>query len=121
MPVFKRNMTQFQTGSAKRKVVVANLFILRGIIDHSFYLNKSTFVTFYDNEKCFDSLSLEDCINSLWENDVQDDTIYLSYLLNAKASVIVNTPFGRAPVFKLVKVYCQAGHSAWTYTEQLLT
>ena len=36
--------------------------ILRGIIDHSVYLNKFTFVTFYDIEKRFDSLWLEDCI-----------------------------------------------------------
>ena len=70
-------MTQFQTGGAKGKGVVDNLFILRGIIDHSVYLNKPTFVTFYDTEKCFDSLWLEDCINSLWENGVQDDTVYL--------------------------------------------
>ena len=71
-------MTQFQTGGAKGKGVVDNLFILRGIIDHSVYLNKPTSVTFYDIEKCFDSLWLEDCINTLWENGVQDDTIYLS-------------------------------------------
>ena len=43
-------MTQFQTGGAKGKGVVDNLFILRGIIDHSVYLNKPTFVTFYDTE-----------------------------------------------------------------------
>ena len=94
-------MTQFQTGGTKREDVVDNLFILRGITDHTVYLNKPTFVTFYDIEKCFDSLWLEDCINSLWENGVHDDTIYLIYLLNAKASVTVNLPFGRAPVFEL--------------------
>ena len=101
LPVLSTNMTQFQTGGVKGKGVVDNLFILRGIIDHSVYLNKSTFVTFYDIEKCFDSLWLEDCINTLWENGVQDDTIYLIYLLNVKASVTVNTPFRRAPVFEL--------------------
>ena len=107
LPVLSTNMTQFQTGGAKGKGVVDNLFILRGIIDHSVYLNKPTFVTFYDIEKCFDSLWLEDCINTLWENGVQDDTIYLIYLLNAKASVTVNTPFGRAPVFELKHIVKQ--------------
>ena len=92
-------MTQFQTGGAKGKDVVDNLFSLRGIIDHSVYLNKPTFVTFHDIEKCFDSLWLEDCINSLWENSVQDATIYLIYLLNAIVSITVNTPFDRAPGF----------------------
>ena len=100
-------MTQFQTGGAKGNGVVDNLFILRGIIDHSVYLNKPTFVTFYDTKKCFDSLWLEDCINSLWENGVQDDTIYLIHLLNAKASVTVNTSFGRAPVFELKHIVKQ--------------
>ena len=83
-PVLSRNMTLFQTGGAIGKGVVDNLFILSGIIDHSVYLNKPTFVTFYDIEKCFDSVWLKDCINSLWENGAQDDTIYLIYLLNAK-------------------------------------
>ena len=44
LPVLSRNMTQFQTGGAKGKGVVDNLFILRGIIDHSVYLNKPTFL-----------------------------------------------------------------------------
>ena len=65
LPILSRNMTQFQTGGAKGRGVVDNLFVLRGIIDHSVYLNKPTLVTFYDIEKCFDSLWLEDCINSL--------------------------------------------------------
>ena len=77
-----RNMIQFQAVGAKGKGVVDNLFILRGIIDHSVYLNKPTFVAFYDIEKWFAILWLEDCINSLRENGgVQDDTIYLIYLL----------------------------------------
>ena len=42
LPVLSRNMTQFQTGGAKRKGLVNDLLILRGIIDHSVYLNKPT-------------------------------------------------------------------------------
>ena len=60
LPIPSRNMTQFQTGGAKGKGVMDNLFILGGIIDHSVYLNKPTLVTFYDIEKCFDSIGLED-------------------------------------------------------------
>ena len=58
LPILSRNMTQFQTGGAKGKGVVDNLFILRGIIDYTVYLDKPTLVTFYDIEKCFDSLWL---------------------------------------------------------------
>ena len=50
---------------------------------------------------------MEDCINSLCENGVQDDTINLIYLLNAKVSVTVNTSFGRAPVFELKHIVKQ--------------
>ena len=49
-------MIHIRTSGAKGKGVVDNLFILRGIIDHSVYLNKPTFVTFYDVQKCCDSL-----------------------------------------------------------------
>ena len=37
------------------RMVVDNLFILRGIINHANYLGKELWVTFYDIEKWFDS------------------------------------------------------------------
>ena len=60
----EQNMAKFQTGDMRGKFVTDNLFILRGIIDHSKYLRKELWISFYDIEKCFDSLWLEDCINS---------------------------------------------------------
>ena len=39
-----------------------NLFITRGLISHAVHLNKELWITFYDIEKCFGSLWLEDCI-----------------------------------------------------------
>ena len=83
----------FQTGGVKGKGVVDNLFSLRGLIDHSNYLAKELWITFYDTEKCFDSLWLEDCINALWRNGIQDDTLYVVYLMNQKAYITVKTPF----------------------------
>ena len=50
-------------------------------------------IIFYDIEKCFDSLWLGDCINALWKNGIQDDTLYLVYHMNRKAHVTVKTPF----------------------------
>ena len=57
-PHLEENITQFQTGCVKGKGVADNLFILRGMIDHSKYLGirKELWITFYDIEKCFDSL-----------------------------------------------------------------
>ena len=61
----QHNISKFQNGGMRGKGAVDNLFILRGIINHANYLGKELWLTFYDIEKCFDSLWLEDCINSV--------------------------------------------------------
>ena len=58
-------MSEFQNGGMRDKGVVDNLFLLRGLLDHARYLGKEVWVTFYDIEKCFDSLWLQDFINLL--------------------------------------------------------
>ena len=63
----QENISKFQNDGMKGKGVVDNLFIIRGIINHAKYLGKELWLTFYDIEKCFYSLWLEDCINSLWD------------------------------------------------------
>ena len=98
-PTLENNMSKFQTGGAKGKGVVDNLFILRGLIDHTNYLGKELWITFYDIEKCFDSLWLEDCINAPWRNGIQDDILYQVYLMNRKAHVTAKTPFGDSHPF----------------------
>ena len=90
----QQNMSRFQSGGMKGKSVVDNLFITRGLINHAVYSNKELWVTFYDIEKCFDSLWLEDCINSLWDLEVKDYMLYLIHLLNTKASLTIKTPMG---------------------------
>ena len=75
----QQNISKFQNGGMKGKGVVDNLFILRGIINHANYLGKELWLTFYDIEKCFDSLWLEDFINSLWDLGVKDDVLCLIY------------------------------------------
>ena len=98
-PHLEQNMTKFQTGGVKGKGVVDNLMILRGIVDHAKYLGQELWLTFYDIEKCFDSLWLEDCINSLWKNGVVDDMLYLIYLMNRRANIVIRTPFGNTRPF----------------------
>ena len=48
----QQNISKFQNGSMKGKGVVDNLFILRGTINHAYYLGKELWLTFYDIEKC---------------------------------------------------------------------
>ena len=56
-------------------------------------------MTFHDIEKRFDSLWLEDCVNSLYENGVKDDILDLMYRLNQRAETVVRTPFGETDPF----------------------
>ena len=100
-PILKQNMSNFQNGGSKGKGVVDNLFLLRALIDHSKYMGKQLSLTFYDTEKCFDSLWLEDCINALWDNGVKDDTLSLIYNLNVNANITIKTPFGDTQVLSL--------------------
>ena len=103
-PILNKNMSQFQTGGVKGKGVTDNLFILRGIVDHTKYLGKELCITFYDIEKCFDSLWLADCLNSLWENGIQNDLLYLIYLLNHRARIQVKSPLGITDTFTLTDI-----------------
>ena len=99
-------MSNFQNGGSKGKGVVDKLFLLRALIGHSKYMGKQFWLTFYDTEKCFDSLWLEDCINSLWDNGVKDDILSLIYKLNVKANITIKTLFGDTqalPLENLVK------------------
>ena len=100
-------MAKFQTGGMRGKGVTDNLFILRGITNHSNYLGKELRISFFNIEKCFDSLRLEDCINSLWNRGVQNDILYLIYLLNRNADIIVKTPSGDAEAFTIPKLIKQ--------------
>ena len=86
-----QHMSHFQNGKSKGKGVIDNLFLLRALIGRSKYMDKQLWITFYNEETCFDSLWLENCINSLWDNSIKDDTLSLMYLMNVKANVIMKT------------------------------
>ena len=80
----EQTISKFQNGGMKGKGVVNNLFILRDIINHAKYLGKELWFRFYDIEKYFYNLCLEDCINSLWDLGVKDDNLCLIYLTNSR-------------------------------------
>ena len=88
--------------------MVDNLFIIRGVIDHALYLGKELCITFFDIEKCFDSLWLEDCINSLWENGIKDHMLSLIYLKNTEVQLIIRTPIGESQPFICSNIVKQA-------------
>ena len=102
----QENISKFQNGGMNGKGVVDNLFIIRDIINHAKYLGKQ-WLTFYDIEKCFDSLRLEDCINSLWDMGVRNDILSLIYLMNKEARVTVKTPVGDTDTILLTNLVKQ--------------
>ena len=75
--ILKQSMSNFQNSGSKGKSVENNLLLLRALSDHSKHMGKQLWLTFNNIEKCFDSLWLEDCINSLWDNGVKHDTLSL--------------------------------------------
>ena len=67
-------------------------------------MGKELWISFYDTEEC---LWLEDCINSLWDCGVQNNILYLIYLLNRNADIIVETPFGGIEAFTILNLVKQ--------------
>ena len=47
-PILKEHMSHFQNGGSKGEGVIDNLFLLRALIDHSKYMDKQLWITFYD-------------------------------------------------------------------------
>ena len=85
----------FQAGGAPNRSTADNLFLLRGIIDHTIYLNTSMHLTFYDFKQCFDSIWLKELMNCMWDAGVRNGLFYLIYLLNKSTNITVRTPFGQ--------------------------
>ena len=44
------------------------------------------------------------CLNSLWENGIQNDLLYLIYLLNHRARIQVKSPLGITDTFILTDI-----------------
>ena len=85
----KHRMTQFYTRGVNGKRVADKLCMFRAHIDYCRYLKREVWITFYDIEKCFESLWLDDCIVSLSENGVD-----FIHRMTRKAEIVVKTLFG---------------------------
>ena len=99
--LLKRRMTEqlkavdmHQAGARSERSPADNLFLLYACIDHYKYKGKPLYITAYDYEQAFDSLWLQDCIMSMMRLGIPVDILHLVYLLNKKATIVVNTPFG---------------------------
>ena len=69
-------------------------------------MKKPGYLTLYDFRQAFDSLWLKESILSLWNLGIRNEFLPLIYKLNQKATVTINTPYGKtSPIYikELVK------------------
>ena len=59
--------------------------------------NKSIDIQILDYAQCFDSLSLEECTNDLFEYGIKNDHLNIIYEANEQNMVSIKTPFGITP------------------------
>ena len=101
------NIDPLQCGGQYNKSTSDSLFLVRATIDHSKYLNRTLYLTFYDYRTCFDSLWLEDCMISLWKIGINNDMFSLIYKMNESCEAIVKTPYGNTPPFRCPQIVKQ--------------
>ena len=63
---FDEGLSPNQTGGRTKRSGVDNLLVVLSVVERNTYLNKTTYLTFADVQKCFDSLWLDDGIKDLW-------------------------------------------------------
>ena len=110
------NINPLQCGGQRNKSTGDSLFLVRATIDHSKYLNRTLYLTFYDYRTCFDSLWLEDCMISLWNIGINNDMFSLIFKMNETCEAIVKTPYGTTPPFECPRIVKQGtvlGGSVW--------
>ena len=100
-------VNRLQAGSRRNRSTCDSIFLLKGLIDHACYIRCPLYITMYDYSTCFDSLWLEDCLLTLHKLGVQSDLIVLIHELNKKATITVNTPFGKADTFRTTNIVKQ--------------
>jgi len=59
-PIIDMNMTEFQAGGRKAIKTTDRILTLKAKIEYDQYLQRDTYIQFYDIVKCFDRLWLKD-------------------------------------------------------------
>lgn len=102
-----KNIDPLQCGGQHNKSTDDSLFLLRGTIDHSKYLNRTLYLTFYDYRTCFDKLWLDDCLIAMWNLRINNNMFSLIYRMNESCEAIVRTPYGPTPPFECPQIVKQ--------------
>ena len=104
---FRKGITKWNLGGIKNRSTIDSIMITTSIIELNKYLNRNTYLTFTDAEKCFDKLWLMDGVGELWRcgTDVRDCVMVKR--LNERAIVTVKTPVGDTEMFTLQNIVRQ--------------
>ena len=94
--IIDSNMSDCQMGARKGKGCRSNIWIINGIIHEALKSNnmKSVLLQIYDYKQMFDSLSLREAINDIYDYGVKDDCLQLIFKANNKIHMSVKTPGG---------------------------
>ena len=86
--------SQYQAGGKKGQSSLDHTMTILEIANKNSYLNKATYVTFIDMEKCFDKLWLQSGIVELWKSGMNPHDAQIIYNMNKEATITINTPVG---------------------------
>ena len=109
--VKKRNKEDFKKGLSPNQTcgisTIDNPLVVLAIIERNNYLNKTTYITFADVQKCFDKLWLDDGIKDIWMCGVNARDAVTIKNLNRRAKITVDTPVGMTEEFVVENIVKQ--------------
>ena len=94
-PKLDKMLSDCNVGGRRGRNVRDNIFVLNAILNSIRRGTKEAHdVQVYDAHQCFDSLWLQECINSLFEAGFSNDKLSILFLLNSHAQVAINNASG---------------------------
>ena len=99
--------SQYQCGGVRHRSIVDQVFTILAIIDRNKYLERNTYLTFADAEKCFDKLWLEDGVRELMRSGTSISDATMVYKMNSEANATISCPAGETRTIHLNKVVRQ--------------
>ena len=86
--------TQYQAGGRKGCSTADHVFIVRGLISYALNTKKKIFLTFYDVEKAYDRVDVQDMIYLAWKDGVRGKLWRLVRAMNESLTAIIKTKSG---------------------------
>ena len=90
-----KNLTDSNVGGRRGRGIRDNLFVINAITNSvKSGSDEACDVQVFDVEKCFDSLWVQECVNTLYENGFRNDKLVLLYEETKNAKIAIKTPNG---------------------------